>query len=114
MWSTQQESVDSGISKADGGLGLLIAATEIESENPAKHTPGDSEENGATALRKNGRDRSMSAPCRPTNSISTSTEVETVVTKAKRASSFLWMLLHSQVCYFHIQFYSQFLSHTVG
>lgn len=39
-----------------------------------------------------GRERSLSVPCSSAGS-----DVETVVTKAKRASSFLWMLLHSQV-----------------
>ena len=42
---------------------------------------------------KLGRERSMSVPCS-----NATTDVETVVSKAKRASLFLWMLLHSQVC----------------
>jgi hypothetical protein len=41
---------------------------------------------------KLGRERSMSVPCR-----NETADVETVVSKAKRASTFLWMLLHSQV-----------------
>ena len=41
--------------------------------------------------RINGRERSLSVPCR-----SETASVDTVMTKAKRASSYLWMLLHSQ------------------
>ena len=67
----------------DGRMQLLLAATEMRTEEP----------------KKVGRDRSMSVPCRPTPG-GMSSEVETVVVKAKRASSYLWMLLHSQVCIF--------------
>lgn len=39
------------------------------------------------------RERSLSVPCR-----SETTQLDSVMTKAKRASSYLWMLLHSQSC----------------
>jgi hypothetical protein len=45
-------------------------------------------------LNTNTRRRSLSVPCR---NEATSNNVETVVTKAKRAASYLWMLLHAQV-----------------
>ena len=69
----------------DGRMHLLLAATEMKTENSVAEP------------RKVGRDRSMSVPCRPTPT-GMSSDVETMVTKAKRASSYLWMLLHSQVC----------------
>ena len=46
----------------------------------------------ASKERRNGRERSLSVPCR-----SAAADVDSVMSKAKRASSFLWMLLHSQV-----------------
>jgi hypothetical protein len=45
------------------------------------------------AQKISGRERSLSVPCQ-----NEAADVETVVTKARLAASFLWMLLHSQVC----------------
>ena len=42
--------------------------------------------------KKNLRGRSLSVPCRGESS-----DVDTVMIKAKRASAYLWTLLHSQV-----------------
>lgn len=104
MWSDhdQQQHNAGGDSKnkatSQGSIALLIAATEMESQNPATtdNSPTCSSSSHAIS-RKAGRDRSMSVPCHPTQS-SMSSEVESVVIKAKRASSYLWMLLHSQNC----------------
>ena len=95
MWSEDAEAVSAMTATTtttnmvddknsnDGRMQLLLAATEMRTD--------------AAEPKKVGRDRSMSVPCRPTPS-GMSSEVETVVIKAKRASSYLWMLLHSQVC----------------
>jgi hypothetical protein len=69
----------------------------MDESNPASDAmdEGDpAEAHGQTKQPKLGRERSMSVPCRHETA-----DVETVVSKAKRASSFLWMLLHSQVCW---------------
>ena len=46
----------------------------------------------SSEYRRNGRERSLSVPCR-----NEASAVDSVMIKAKRASSYLWMLLHSQV-----------------
>ena len=86
--------VDDKSGNNDGRMHLLLAATEMKVESSTT----TSSSVALSEPRKIGRDRSMSVPCRPTPT-GMSSEVETMVTKAKRASSYLWMLLHSQVCY---------------
>ena len=54
--------------------------------------------------KRSARERSLSVPC---SSEASSNSVDSVMAKAKRASSFLWMLLHSQVGAIHCSSYLQ-------
>lgn len=73
---------------SEDGARDVVDKAEMNTEMDAENTSNNSQDEEGN----NGRERSLSVPCR-----SESTNVETVVTKAKRASSYLWLLLHSQV-----------------
>lgn len=82
MWSEDDPSSNNGEAMDESNP----ASDAVDESNPA-------ETEGQRGHPKLGRERSMSVPCR-----NETADVETVVSKAKRASAFLWMLLHSQVC----------------
>jgi len=84
MWSEETEK--NVVEKATKSM------TSTGGENMDSEDPDDP---AAPQQMPERRERSMSVPCR--SSIAESADVETVVTKAKRASTYLWMLLHSKV-----------------
>lgn len=83
MWSGDSKDEVAAVAHTNGSNENATEVTKV-SDNPKVQL--------APKERRNVRERSMSVPCR-----SEASDVNSVMTKAKRASSYLWMLLHSQV-----------------
>ena len=92
MWSSAEEADPANAQETETNTNIL--QNNSGEMAPPEYNNVEQESHQQQQQHLSTRRRSLSVPCR---NEATSNNVETVVTKAKRAASYLWMLLHAQV-----------------